>query len=150
MKWFVGNVASGSAAGATTSLFLYHLDYVRTRLATDSAGTSSNKKRQFNGLFDVYRKTLASDGIRGLYRGFGVSIVGITLYRGMYFGLYDTMKPIVLIGSLQVNLRTIYFEKLRFFVFISDLCKQSAGQFCCQFFLGLECDDLFWFLCLPF
>ena len=66
------------------------MDYVRTRLATDSAGTSSNKKRQFNGLFDVYRKTLASDGIRGLYRGFGVSIVGITLYRGMYFWLYDT------------------------------------------------------------
>ncbi|PWA79029.1 Adenine nucleotide translocator 1 [Artemisia annua] len=109
VKWFVGNVASGSAAGATTSLFLYHLDYVRTRLATDSAGTSSNKKRQFNGLFDVYRKTLASDGIRGLYRGFGVSIVGITLYRGMYFGLYDTMKPIVLIGSLQDNFVASFF-----------------------------------------
>ncbi|PWA38851.1 cationic amino acid transporter 2 [Artemisia annua] len=53
-------------------------------------GTSVNKKRQFNGLFDGYRKTLASDGIRGLNRGFGVSIVGITLCRGMYFGLYDT------------------------------------------------------------
>ncbi|XP_024970064.1 ADP,ATP carrier protein ER-ANT1 [Cynara cardunculus var. scolymus] len=103
VKWFVGNVASGSAAGATTSLFLYHLDYARTRLATDSACNSTNKKQQFNGLFDVYRKTLATDGIRGLYRGFGVSIVGITLYRGMYFGLYDSMKPIVLIGSFQDN-----------------------------------------------
>ncbi|KAJ9567432.1 hypothetical protein OSB04_003398 [Centaurea solstitialis] len=103
VKWFVGNVASGSAAGATTSLFLYHLDYARTRLATDSACNSTNKKQQFNGLFDVYRKTLAADGIRGLYRGFGVSIVGITLYRGMYFGLYDTLKPIVLIGSFQDN-----------------------------------------------
>ncbi|GJW83224.1 ADP,ATP carrier protein ER-ANT1 [Tanacetum coccineum] len=53
--------------------------------------------------------TLASDGIRGLYRGFGVSIVGITLYRGMYFGLYDTMKPIVLIGSLQDNFVASFF-----------------------------------------
>lgn len=103
MKWFLGNVASGSAAGATTSLFLYHMEYARTRLATDSMSISTNQNRQFHGLFDVYRKTLASDGIRGLYRGFGISIVGITLYRGMYFGLYDSLKPIVLIGSFQVR-----------------------------------------------
>ncbi|KAL7603150.1 ADP,ATP carrier protein ER-ANT1 [Lactuca sativa] len=109
MKWFIGNVASGSAAGATTSLFLYHLDYARTRLATDSSGISRNHKHQFNGLFDVYNKTLATDGIRGLYRGFGISIVGITLYRGMYFGLYDSLKPVVLIGSFQDNFIASFF-----------------------------------------
>ncbi|KAL8250538.1 hypothetical protein R6Q59_034231 [Mikania micrantha] len=108
-KWFIGNVASGSAAGATTSLFLYHMDYARTRLAMDSAGISTNKKRQFNGIVDVYRKTLETDGIRGLYRGFGISIVGITMYRGMYFGLYDSLKPIVLIGPLQDNFVASFF-----------------------------------------
>ncbi|KAK2983913.1 hypothetical protein RJ640_000932, partial [Escallonia rubra] len=102
-KWFAGNVASGSAAGATTSLFLYHLDYARTRLATDARQCAVNGKHQFNGLFDVYRKTLSSDGIVGLYRGFGASIVGITLYRGMYFGIYDSLKPVVLVGVLQDN-----------------------------------------------
>ncbi|KAH0895897.1 hypothetical protein HID58_045465, partial [Brassica napus] len=102
-KWFAGNVASGSAAGATTSLFLYHLDYARTRLGTDAKESSVNGKRQFRGMVDVYRKTLSSDGVRGLYRGFGVSIVGITLYRAMYFGMYDTIKPIVLVGSLEGN-----------------------------------------------
>merc|ERR1739845_209399 len=45
---------------------------------------------------DVYAKTLKSDGIQGLYRGFAISAVGIFIYRGMYFGLYDTLKPIVL------------------------------------------------------
>ncbi|CAH2072524.1 unnamed protein product, partial [Thlaspi arvense] len=103
LKWFAGNVASGSAAGATTSLFLYHLDYARTRLGTDAKESSVNGKRQFKGMIDVYRKTLSSDGVKGLYRGFGVSIVGITLYRGMYFGMYDTFKPIVLVGSLEGN-----------------------------------------------
>ncbi|KAE9453836.1 hypothetical protein C3L33_14215, partial [Rhododendron williamsianum] len=101
VKWFAGNVASGSAAGATTSLFLYHLDYVRTRLGTDA--NQRNGQRQFRGLIDVYRKTISSDGFMGLYRGFGVSIVGITLYRGMYFGIYDSMKPIVLVGPFQDN-----------------------------------------------
>jgi solute carrier family 25 (mitochondrial adenine nucleotide translocator), member 4/5/6/31 len=43
-----------------------------------------------------------TDGISGLYRGFSVSIVGITLYRGLYFGIYDTMKPLVLVGPLEV------------------------------------------------
>lgn len=103
-KWFIGNVASGSAAGATTSLLLYHLDYARTRLAMDSRKSLVDGKCKFTGLVDVYRKTLLSDGIAGLYRGFSASIVGITLYRGMYFGIYDTMKPIVLVGSFQVNL----------------------------------------------
>ncbi|XP_065879511.1 ADP,ATP carrier protein ER-ANT1 isoform X4 [Euphorbia lathyris] len=50
-----------------------------------------------------FRKTCASDGIAGLYRGFGVSIVGITLYRGMYFGIYDTMKPLILVGPFEAN-----------------------------------------------
>lgn len=59
-------------------------------------------QRQFKGIFDVYRKTLSTDGIGGLYRGFSVSIMGITMYRGMYFGLYDSIKPLVLVGPLEV------------------------------------------------
>ncbi|KAK4479424.1 hypothetical protein RD792_014938 [Penstemon davidsonii] len=109
IKWFAGNVASGSAAGATTSLFLYHLDYARTRLATDSREGPINGNRQFKGIIDVYRKTLSTDGIFGLYRGFGASIFGITLYRGMYFGIYDTMKPIVLVGPFQDNFVASFF-----------------------------------------
>ena len=53
-------------------------------------------ERQYNGLIDVYRKTLATDGIQGLYRGFVISAVGIFIYRGFYFGLYDSLKPILL------------------------------------------------------
>ncbi|XP_078436313.1 endoplasmic reticulum-adenine nucleotide transporter 1 [Wolffia australiana] len=102
-RWLAGNIASGSAAGATTSLILYHLEYARTRLGTDTLECRAKGRRQFEGLIDVYRKTIASDGIPGLYRGFGVSITGITLYRGLYFGIYDTVKPIVLTGPLEGN-----------------------------------------------
>jgi len=52
-------------------------------------------EREFKGLFDVYSKTFRSDGIGGLYRGFVVSCVGIVVYRGFYFGFYDTLKPMV-------------------------------------------------------
>uniref|UniRef100_A0A803KM46 ADP/ATP translocase n=1 Tax=Chenopodium quinoa TaxID=63459 RepID=A0A803KM46_CHEQI len=101
-KWFAGNLASGGAAGASSLFFVYSLDYARTRLANDSkAAKKGGADRQFNGLVDVYRKTWASDGLAGLYRGFNISCVGIIVYRGLYFGLYDSVKPVLLTGKLQ-------------------------------------------------
>merc|ERR1712039_171630 len=94
-KWFAGNLASGGAAGASSLLFVYSLDYARTRLANDNKSAKKGGERQFNGLFDVYKKTLKSDGIVGLYRGFNISCVGIIVYRGLYFGLYDSLKPLM-------------------------------------------------------
>nr|KJB50121.1 hypothetical protein B456_008G154500 [Gossypium raimondii] len=103
-KWFAGNLASGGAAGASSLLFVYSLDYARTRLANDNKAAKKGGQRQFNGLVDVYRKTIQSDGIAGLYRGFNISCVGIIVYRGLYFGMYDSLKPVVLVGGLQVSI----------------------------------------------
>jgi solute carrier family 25 (adenine nucleotide translocator) protein 4/5/6/31 len=106
-KWFAGNVASGGVAGACSLVFVYSLDYARTRLANDAKqAKKGGGERQFNGLFDVYKKTLATDGIAGLYRGFVVSCVGIIVYRGLYFGLFDSIVP-----SLPDNLRRNVFAK---------------------------------------
>ncbi|KNC95909.1 ADP,ATP carrier protein 1, mitochondrial, variant [Spizellomyces punctatus DAOM BR117] len=102
-KWFAGNLASGGMAGASSLFFVYSLDYARTRLANDNKSAKKGGERQFNGLIDVYRKTLATDGVAGLYRGFVISCVGIVVYRGLYFGLYDSIKPVVLTGNLQNN-----------------------------------------------
>lgn len=94
------NVLSGGIAGSISLTFVYSLDYARTRLANDAKGKGG--ERQFNGLIDVYKKTLKSDGIGGLYRGFVISCVGIFIYRGLYFGLYDTLKPVVLGADASV------------------------------------------------
>jgi len=91
-QWFTGNIASGGAAGATSLLFVYSLDYARTRLANDAKIAKTSENRQFEGLVDVYKKTLASDGVAGLYRGFVPSVLGIIVYRGLYFGLYDSLS----------------------------------------------------------
>jgi len=92
---FSKNIASGGFAGAMSLTFVYSLDYARTKLANDLKGKGGGE-RQYNGLIDVYRKTIATDGIAGLYRGFVISCVGIVVYRGLYFGLYDSIKPILL------------------------------------------------------
>ncbi|KAK1401211.1 ADP/ATP translocase [Heracleum sosnowskyi] len=82
-------------------LFVYSLDYARTRLANDAKAAKKGGGRQFNGLVDVYKKTLASDGVAGLYRGFNISCVGIIVYRGLYFGMYDSLNPVLLTGKMQ-------------------------------------------------
>jgi len=46
----------------------------------------------FFGIIDVYKKTWNSDGIFGFYRGFIINMMSIMVYRGLYFGLYDTWK----------------------------------------------------------
>ena len=93
--WFAGNLASGGAAGSVSLAFVYSLDYARTRLTNDLKSAKKGGQKQFTGLVDVYKKTLASDGIAGLYRGFVISCVGIVIYRGLYFGVYDSLKPML-------------------------------------------------------
>ena len=88
LLFFMGNVMSGSAAGATSMLFVYPLDFARTRLAADIG----KDNRMFNGLGDCLKKIYKSDGPKGLYQGFFVSVIGIMFYRGFYFGTYDTAK----------------------------------------------------------
>lgn len=87
-KFFMINMASGGLAGAGSLLIVYPLDYARTRLASD-VGTG---KQQFSGLMDCLTQTVKSGGVASLYNGIGVSIVGIIPYRGVYFGLFDTLS----------------------------------------------------------
>jgi len=87
--FFLTNMASGGLAGAGSLCIVYPLDYARTRLASD-VGTG---KRDFKGLGDCLVKTARGEqGIMGLYNGFGVSVLGIIPYRGVYFGLYDSLR----------------------------------------------------------
>ncbi|GMI59053.1 hypothetical protein ScalyP_jg3044 [Parmales sp. scaly parma] len=87
-KFFAINMASGGLAGAGSLMIVYPLDYARTRLASDVGGA----EKQFNGLADCLKKTVANGGVGALYNGIGVSIAGIIPYRGVYFGLFDTLS----------------------------------------------------------
>merc|ERR1712110_192334 len=87
-KFFAVNMASGGLAGAGSLTIVYPLDYARTRLASDVG----SGERAFKGLGDCLVKTAKGPaGFFGLYNGFGVSVLGIIPYRGVYFGLFDSM-----------------------------------------------------------
>ncbi|OQR91811.1 ADP/ATP translocase [Achlya hypogyna] len=100
-RFFVGNLAAGGAAGGTTLFFVYPLDFARTRLGADVGVGAS---RQYHGLWDCLTKTVKSDGVTGLYRGLGVSITGIVVYRAAFFGGYDTARDLLLTDPKAASL----------------------------------------------
>lgn len=98
-KFFGTNLASGGLAGACSLSIVYPLDFARTRLAAD---LGKGAEREFNGLVDVIGKTARRTGVTSLYQGFNVSVQGIIVYRGAYFGMYDTSIA-VLFGDKKPN-----------------------------------------------
>eukprot|EP00286_Rhodomonas_abbreviata_P027714 CAMPEP_0181298674 /NCGR_PEP_ID=MMETSP1101-20121128/5913_1 /TAXON_ID=46948 /ORGANISM="Rhodomonas abbreviata, Strain Caron Lab Isolate" /LENGTH=308 /DNA_ID=CAMNT_0023403721 /DNA_START=32 /DNA_END=958 /DNA_ORIENTATION=+ len=89
--FFLANMASGGLAGAGSLTIVYPLDYARTRLASDVG----SGQKSFNGLGDCLVKTAKGpSGVMGLYNGFGVSVMGIIPYRGVYFGMFDSLASI--------------------------------------------------------
>jgi len=80
-------VASGSLAGGLTNTLVYPLIYVRTVLGADLG-----KVKQYNNMVDCLGKTVKNGGFLSLYNGIGPSTIGIVVYRGVQFGLQDTIK----------------------------------------------------------
>ncbi|KAJ1364114.1 hypothetical protein KIN20_024128 [Parelaphostrongylus tenuis] len=101
-KYTFCSLASGGCAGSTTLCFVYPLDFIRTRLSVDVGTHKAN--RDYTGFMDCLKQTLQSDGIRGLYRGFSISIQTYFIYRAVYFGMYDTIRQ-----SVEKDKKNLHF-----------------------------------------
>ena len=116
MQQFCEKYCFRRSSWINNSILCYSLDFARTRLASDIINSKNGNERQFKGIIDLYTKILASDGIAGLYRGFVISCFGIFIYRGIYFGLYDTLKPIL----LKPDSKFIFSFFLAYFITITS------------------------------
>jgi len=131
LEFFVMNIMSGAIAGAATFIFTYPWELIRIQLQSDLG--KDRKDRQFTGIRDCFGHIYRNSGIRGLYRGYLLSFVGIVVYRGWYFGMYDSMKKYIKAESLQekfilaqgvtlsAGLVTYPFDTVR-----KRLCKQGG------------------------
>lgn len=87
-RTMVSAFLSGGLAGGTTTTFLYPFEFMRTRLALD-VGLSRMYPR---GMRDVFFKISKTDGIRGMYQGYGIALTGVVIYRALHLGGYDACK----------------------------------------------------------
>lgn len=62
----------------------------RTRMAVDLTGRV--QPRHLRHLPDYMKQIWHQGGVRGLYSGIGAGIVGVSVYRGLYFGLFEVFK----------------------------------------------------------
>jgi len=99
----VTSFVAGGMAGATATTTLYPIEFIRTRLAMDVGGNKdAGKPRQYTGMMDVTRQILKSDGITGLFQGYGIAVTGGIFYRIVLLGGYDALKGELLLRK-QTN-----------------------------------------------
>ncbi|XP_075665635.1 ADP,ATP carrier protein 1, mitochondrial-like [Castanea sativa] len=91
-KWLLGGLGGGIFANLASHFVIYPLHYARTRLANDIKTSNKIEERQFEGLIDVYKKTIRADGIAGLYRGFAISCCKSLLSNGVHFGIHNYVE----------------------------------------------------------
>jgi solute carrier family 25 (adenine nucleotide translocator) protein 4/5/6/31 len=92
---------SGGLAGATGTTILYPIEFLRTRLAMD---TGTAETRKYKGMYDVLKSIVRSDGVLGLYQGYGVALVGGVLYRIVFLGGYDALKSEIVLRKQKLYL----------------------------------------------
>ncbi|KAG0318815.1 hypothetical protein BGZ99_005437, partial [Dissophora globulifera] len=78
---------AGAIAGITGVLIVYPLDMVKTRLQNQKP--DSMGKLQYRGGLDCFRQLVAKEGVRGLYRGIGPNLVGITPEKAIKLAVND-------------------------------------------------------------
>ena len=96
-------LAGGIFPNLATHFVVYPLLYAQTRLANDIKTSNKIEERQFKGLIDVYKKTIRSDGIAGLYRGFAISCCKSFLSNGIYLGTKVMLRR--LRSQVSANMR---------------------------------------------
>lgn len=87
----VGQVKSflaGGFGGICAVLSGHPFDLIKVRLQTSPKGT-------YAGALDAVKKTVAHDGLKGLYRGVGAPLVGVTPMFAVSFWGYDLGQRVV-------------------------------------------------------
>ena len=84
---FSGLILSGTMAGLFQTCVTYPLETVRTRL---TLGIGLGVK--YNGILDVFRTTIRTEGVAGLYKGLGPTILTGSPYVGLQMSFYELFK----------------------------------------------------------
>lgn len=95
---FNNNVASGTLAGACSIGLIYPLEITRTYLCLQT------NKNKYKGIFDVLKK----NKIKDLYKGYGTSIIGFSLFSGLLFQSRDYLNSNYPGNPLNGGIASVY------------------------------------------
>ncbi|OBT98165.1 mitochondrial thiamine pyrophosphate transporter [Pseudogymnoascus verrucosus] len=78
---------AGATAGAVSTTVTYPLDLLRTRFAAQ--GT----QKVYPSLWYGIRSIATNEGPAGFFRGLSAGIIQIVPYMGLFFSVYETLRP---------------------------------------------------------
>ncbi|GLT85588.1 hypothetical protein SLE2022_037750 [Rubroshorea leprosula] len=98
----IANAAAGLSSAMAAQLVWTPIDVVSQRLMVQTCSSNSSKNvisnvnscRYSNGL-DAFRKILYADGLRGLYRGFGISILTYAPSNAVWWASYSVVNRLI-------------------------------------------------------
>lgn len=80
-------IIAGGLAGASFWGFVYPTDVIKSVIQVDDY-----KSPKFSGSMDAFRKTLAAEGVKGLYKGFGPAMARSVPANAACFLAYEVTK----------------------------------------------------------
>ena len=83
----LSSLLASATAGVFARFPCHPLDTAKARLQAQQPNLGATPR--YRSLVDTLRKTLQKDGLRGLYRGFGITVVGSAPATCLYLTTYD-------------------------------------------------------------
>ncbi|KAH6790826.1 Mitochondrial substrate carrier family protein [Perilla frutescens var. frutescens] len=89
----IANASAGLSAAMAAQLVWTPIDVVSQRLMVQGSGGDGSSctvgLKKYNGGIDAFRKIVHADGVRGLYRGFGISILTYAPSNAVWWASYS-------------------------------------------------------------
>eukprot|EP00347_Sterkiella_histriomuscorum_P003855 403362682 len=109
------NMLSSFLLGASQLFVLYPFFFVKIRLQSDVWKTPNN--REFRGIYDCVKKIYMTEGVQSFYRGFTVSLIGVSINFVLLLGVYGNVIALMLInGNNPSSIFKFWFASVVLFV----------------------------------
>lgn len=93
---FIVHFASGMLAETIACIVYVPVDVIKERLQVQQQqqrGTgAASSQQQYHGSYDAMRKIMKNEGLGGIYKGYGATLLSFGPFSAIYFGLYEFMK----------------------------------------------------------
>ena len=93
---FLVHFTAGMLAETISCIVYVPVDVIKERLQVQqmqqqNAGAAVTQQ-QYRGSYDALRKIMKNEGLKGIYKGYGATLLSFGPFSAIYFGLYESMK----------------------------------------------------------
>jgi len=89
---FAIHFSSGMLAEAVACVIYVPVDVVKERMQVQQKGKCDPRNYQYNGSWDALRRIMKTEGVSGVYRGYGATLASYGPFSALYFMFYEQFK----------------------------------------------------------